>query len=72
MPIYDYACSKCAEQFEVLVRNGEPVACPECGSTKLEKLLSAPVAHVAGGSNSLPIAQANCGKPQCQSGCQFS
>lgn len=75
MPIYEYACSKCSQEFEQLVRNGEQVACPECGSTRLEKLLSAPAAHVAGStgsSGSLPIAEANCGRSQCQSGCQFS
>ncbi len=37
MPIYEYACSACSHEFEELVRNGEVVACPQCGGAKLEE-----------------------------------
>jgi putative FmdB family regulatory protein len=40
MPLYDYACRKCGQQFEALVRTGTTPACPECQSTDLERLLS--------------------------------
>ena len=43
MPIFEYACKKCAKEFETLVRpNGDAPACPACQSTELEKLLSIP------------------------------
>lgn len=43
MPIFEYACTQCGKEFEVLVRpnTGAP-ACPACQSTELEKLLSIP------------------------------
>ncbi len=43
MPIFEYSCRACGDQFEVLVRpgSGEP-ACPKCQSQDLEKLLSIP------------------------------
>ena len=41
MPLYDYACKSCGEQFEVLVRPGSGTpACPACRSEDLERLLS--------------------------------
>jgi putative FmdB family regulatory protein len=41
MPIYEYSC-ECGHVFEALVRPGEAPGCPECGSTRLERLLSTP------------------------------
>ena len=43
MPIYEYRCSECDSGFEVLVRGNNAVSCPHCGSSAVEKLLSAPV-----------------------------
>ena len=40
MPIYEYRCSGCKSEFEQLVRTGDTPACPSCGSTSLERLLS--------------------------------
>lgn len=44
MPLFDFRCRSCAHEFEVLVRPasyGDPVpACPACGGTELERLLS--------------------------------
>jgi putative FmdB family regulatory protein len=48
MPIYDFRCSECGEKSEILIRTTiekESPACAKCGSTKLERLLSAP--HIA-------------------------
>jgi putative FmdB family regulatory protein len=40
MPIYDYSCQACKHTFETLVRSGSTPACPECGSTALDKCVS--------------------------------
>ena len=37
MPLYEFSCAKCGEQFEELVMSSKPeaiakVVCPECGS----------------------------------------
>jgi len=43
MPIYEYRCSNCGSQVEILVRTGDHTpSCPKCGSLLREKLLSAP------------------------------
>jgi putative FmdB family regulatory protein len=43
MPIFEYRCRDCAHQFEELVlKTSGPARCPECGSRKLEKLVSVP------------------------------
>lgn len=67
MPLYEYECQKCDHSFEALVFNGETAQCPECSSTKLEKLLSVPSAGQAGPSN-LPMSCGEgppCGAPGC-------
>ena len=43
MPIYEYRCSKCNEEFELLVRLGTAdgdVNCPKCKSTEVKRQLS--------------------------------
>jgi putative FmdB family regulatory protein len=40
MPLYDYACRGCGQQFELLVRAGTVEECPSCQSRDLERLLS--------------------------------
>ena len=41
MPIYEYRCRHCENSFEELVRSArESVACPECASAEVERLLS--------------------------------
>lgn len=40
MPIFDYRCEDCAEDFEYFsVRSADKPHCPKCGSTRLEKKL---------------------------------
>jgi putative FmdB family regulatory protein len=40
MPIFEYACHDCGQQFETLVRSGTVPECPSCHSTELDKQLS--------------------------------
>jgi putative FmdB family regulatory protein len=42
MPIYEYRCEKCNQDFEYLVfGSDEPTACPSCGCIKVNRLMSA-------------------------------
>lgn len=43
MPIYEYQCSACGEELEVIQKMNDPVKkkCPKCKKLKLEKLISA-------------------------------
>ncbi len=41
MPIYEFRCEKCDQQFEILVRGQEKISCPECQDHRVERLLSA-------------------------------
>lgn len=40
MPIYEYICSRCGEEFEKLVFGNKAVECPKCSSGEVEKKLS--------------------------------
>jgi len=42
MPIHDYRCRACENQFELLIRSSDMAACPQCHSTVVEKLFSTP------------------------------
>ena len=44
MPIYEYQCSSCHHQFDVIQKmNDEPVKqCPQCSQDKAVRLVSAP------------------------------
>ena len=66
MPIYEYRCQSCNNDFETLVRSSGPApSCPQCHSTNLEKKLSTFAAHTAGASpaSALPAACGSCGHP---------
>lgn len=68
MPMFDFHCQKCGKQFEELVRRDEIPVCPHCQSHSVEKLLSAPAGHVAGGGRSLPV-MGQCSPPPGQHSC---
>jgi putative FmdB family regulatory protein len=42
VPIFDFSCKACGQEFEALVRK-EPPKCPHCQSADLERLLSLPI-----------------------------
>ncbi|MCG6881314.1 MAG: zinc ribbon domain-containing protein [Deltaproteobacteria bacterium] len=51
MPIYEYKCTECKEEFEALVfRNDETVPCPKCEGKNIKRLMSA-CAYTTGGSD---------------------
>lgn len=71
MPLYEYACRKCSQDFEELVfGRDEEVCCPACGSAKVKRKLSAFAVHGkrADGSS---ISASSCSKSSC-SGCSTS
>lgn len=67
MPLYDYSCKKCEHTFEALVFNGDTVECPECHTSRVEKLLSVP-AKPKVSDGSLPMS-CNPKLPPCGPGC---
>jgi putative FmdB family regulatory protein len=40
MPIYEYECKKCGENFEVLLFGNKTVTCPKCKSNEIFKKMS--------------------------------
>ncbi len=42
MPIYDYRCASCKNEFEALTRSSDSngLRCPSCGGAKLSRLIS--------------------------------
>jgi len=73
MPIYEYRCSNCGAEVELLLRSAEaePV-CPQCGSPRLERLISA--VNVVSGRTTRPPGPTCCGleercaSPPCNDG----
>lgn len=62
MPLYEFECPKCHEEFEELIRNTEAVkavACPKCGHHKVKKKLST-FAPKMSGSVSASFGGATC------------
>jgi len=74
MPIYEYRCKACGATSEHLVGMGkdEEIACKDCGSTELERILS--VASFMGGISDRTPGRTCCGReercstPPCSGG----
>ncbi len=59
MPIYEFRCLECQQQFETLVRNNsEEITCKQCNSSNIKKLISA---HAVGSG----IPDTACGSAPC-------
>ncbi len=57
MPIYAFRCIECEHEFDELVARMDAVApCPKCGSTRVERRLTAPADYKGstGGSAEVP------------------
>jgi putative FmdB family regulatory protein len=51
MPIFEYQCQDCGRVFEIFTQRRDPSeapACPGCGKTRVERLLSSFSATVGG------------------------
>ncbi|MBM62326.1 MAG: FmdB family transcriptional regulator [Acidobacteria bacterium] len=67
MPIFEYECSSCHHQFELLVlpKTATTPSCPSCQSTELEKQLSiSSVSSDGTRQRSLGLARQNAKKIQ--------
>jgi putative FmdB family regulatory protein len=62
MPIYEYRCRNCHATFEILVRAGTAVTCSHCGSSSLDKLVSAP--FVSSGQTARLAGRTCCGREE--------
>ncbi|MBI4189203.1 MAG: zinc ribbon domain-containing protein [Betaproteobacteria bacterium] len=74
MPIFEYACSSCGNEFETLVRGSVPAPeCPKCHGTALRKKLStfAAISDAAAIHSDLPAPCSSCGHPGGPGACQF-
>jgi putative FmdB family regulatory protein len=60
MPIYEYACHQCGNEFEALVRSDTVPECPSCQSRQLDKKLSV-FATGATAAEAAPPALGPCG-----------
>ncbi|SFI10116.1 FmdB family zinc ribbon protein [Planctomicrobium piriforme] len=72
MPIFDFQCQDCGAESEIFVRGGQAPVCGQCQSKRVEKLMSAPAGHVAGGTRSLPVMGSSCppsDAPPCSPRC---
>ena len=50
MPIYDYKCSECEHQIELIqkISDDPKTVCPKCNKKSLKKLISAPSFRLKG------------------------
>ena len=72
MPIFEFHCNSCNQDFEKLVFGADPeVACPQCGQTNVEKLMSACAAKVGykftSGSSGNKSSCSGCSSTACSS-----
>jgi putative FmdB family regulatory protein len=74
MPIYEYACSRCGHEFEMLVRSDTVPGCPSCRSSDLHKKLS--VFATAGSTEEAQAVAAGpcgaCGHPDGPGACRLN
>ncbi|MGA2420963.1 MAG: zinc ribbon domain-containing protein [Candidatus Acidiferrum sp.] len=70
MPIYEYICDDCQNEFEKIVINKQQeIACPKCSSKHATIQLSVFSSAVAGGSPKSLTPQSSGGGGCCGGGC---
>jgi putative FmdB family regulatory protein len=76
MPLYEYACKSCSNQFEALVRSSEPPECPACHGTTLERRQSVFAAHAGGAPVRVSAPSGggcgSCGDPRGPGACSMN
>ncbi|MGE0593149.1 MAG: FmdB family zinc ribbon protein [Vicinamibacterales bacterium] len=78
MPLFEYACSACAHEFEMLVRGDDTPVCPACHGTRLERRMSVFAAHTPGASSGTATERqaatgcGHCGNPQGPGACSLN
>lgn len=75
MPIHEYACQQCGNQFEMLVRSDTTPQCPGCQSTQLDKQLSvfATATTSSSPAAALPMGPCgSCGHPDGPGACHLN
>jgi putative FmdB family regulatory protein len=68
MPIYEYTCDDCGQEFELLIRGSEKPACPACTGGHLTRAMSVPAAHMRSAKDTACPAQGMCDASHCSSG----
>lgn len=68
MPIREFHCNDCAQEFEKILRASDDinaVACPSCGGTHLERKLSTFAARATTGASAPAQAPMSCPGGMC-------
>jgi putative FmdB family regulatory protein len=65
MPIYEYVCAKCGQEFERLVFGDRKVACPKCESEEVKKKFS--VFGMSGVQHQTSSGCSSCSSSSCSS-----
>ncbi|MBT8333790.1 MAG: zinc ribbon domain-containing protein [Desulfobacterales bacterium] len=68
MPIYEFICSDCGEEFETILSSADTssVVCSGCQSSQVKKVMSSGSFRLKSGTSSLPTCPstgAACGNP---------
>jgi len=71
MPIYEYACGHCGQEFEALVRQGATPECPGCHSTELARKLSLFSTAAPSAQSAAPGPCGSCGHPGGPGSCSL-
>jgi len=72
MPIFEISCAGCGYSGELLVMSsGDPLVCPQCGGSQVEKMMSAPSALTGSGKQAFPGPgdHSCCGSAPGHAGC---
>jgi putative FmdB family regulatory protein len=78
MPIFEYVCSDCQQEFEALIFGNQKAECPKCHGKNLEPQLSVFAVSAKGTSATEPSfsratgACGSCGDPRGPGACSLN